>query len=273
MGGNHSRKMGEQIFFKKLYYTNTRYRYGGIVETLLPQHKVLVFLDYFLLFTMMYICQSTTSQGVVSDTQRRESFYWKTGENLLTNEPELEHTSSPLKGIISGIGNLLQSLADEHAQFENCVQINLGPDTTIHDLVTKDYPNLQKEEEILRKKQKEQENVQCRYNKEKQKRELTSDDFEFEEEHYTKENRLKEDLQSITRETNAVEDKFITTLYSLQAKEKDIATNLLESIKSLQTYFKKVSQKIDEKIPKLEEILSNSNKSKTFGEDLHNHLR
>ena len=84
---------------------------------------------------------------------------------------------------------------------------------------------------------------------------------------------MKEDLQSITRETNAVEDKFITTLYSLQAKEKDIATNLLESIKSLQTYFKKVSQKIDEKIPKLEEILSNSNKSKTFGEDLHNHLR
>jgi len=98
--------------------------------------------------------KSTTSQGVVSDTQRRESFYWKTGENLLTNEPELEHESSPLKGIISGIGNLLQSLADEHAQFENCVQINLGPDTTIHDLVTKDYPNLQKEEEILRKKAK-----------------------------------------------------------------------------------------------------------------------
>ena len=53
----------------------------------------------------------------------------------------------------------------------------------------------------LGKKQKEQENVQCRYNKEKQKRELTSDDFEFEEEHYTKENRLKEDLQIITRET------------------------------------------------------------------------
>ena len=217
--------------------------------------------------------QTTSSQGVVSDTQKRESVFWKTGENLLTNETELEHRNSPLKGIILGIGNLLQSLAEEHAQFENNVHTNLGADTTIHDLVTKDYPNLQKEEDILRKKQKEQENVQCRYSKEKQKREFASDDFEFEEEHCTKEVRLKEDLQTIKRETVVAEDKFVTTLYSLQAKEKEIARNLLDSIKSIQTYFVKVSHKLNEKIPKLEAIVNNSKKSKTFGEDLDNHLR
>ena len=131
--------------------------------------------------------QSTSNQGAVSETQKKESIYWKTGENLLTNETELEHSNSPLRGILLGIGNLLQSVAEEHAQFENNVHASLGSDTAIHHLVTKEYPNLQKEEEILRKKQNEQENVQCRFNKEKQKRELASDDLEFAEDHCTKE--------------------------------------------------------------------------------------
>ena len=89
--------------------------------------------------------QSTSSQGAVSETQKKESIYWKTGENLLTNETELEHRNSPLRGILLGIGNLLQSVAEEHAQFENNVQASLGSDTAIHHLVTKEYPNLQKE--------------------------------------------------------------------------------------------------------------------------------
>ena len=219
------------------------------------------------------LTQSTSNQGAVSETQKKESIYWKTGENLLTNETELEHRNSPLRGILLGIGNLLQSVAEEHAQFENNVHASLGSDTAIHHLVTKEYPNLQKEEDILRKKQKEQENVQCRFSKEKQKRELASDDLEFAEDHCTKEVRLKEDLQNVTRETTAAEDKFVTSLYSLQAKEKEFARNLVESIKSLQTYFEKVSHKLNEKVPKLEAIINNSKKSKTFGEDLETHLR
>eukprot|EP00092_Neocalanus_flemingeri_P007012 GFUD01007573.1.p1 GENE.GFUD01007573.1~~GFUD01007573.1.p1 ORF type:complete len:702 (-),score=196.53 GFUD01007573.1:82-2139(-) len=217
--------------------------------------------------------KTTSNNGAASETQKKESIYWKTGENLLSNEKELKHKSSPLKDILLGMGNFLQSLAEEHAQFENNVQSNLGPETAIHDLVTKEYPNMQKEEEFLRKKQKEYENVESRYNKEKQKRELASDDSVFEEQHLTKEVRLKDELESVTRETKAAEDKFATTLYCIQAKEKETAINLLESLKSLHSYFKQVSTKVNEKIPKLEAILNNSKKSKTFGEDLENHLR
>ena len=192
---------------------------------------------------------------------------------MLISESELYHESSPMKGMLSGIGALLQEIANEHAKFESIVQGNLGSDTAIHTFVTKDHPTLQKEEEVLRRKQREQENVQCRYNKEKQKRELTSDDKEFAEEHCTKEVRLKEDLQNITRETNAAEDKFVTSIYSLQAKEKEIATDLLNSIKSLQSYFSKTLLILDKKIPKLDNIIENSKRSKVFGEDLGNHLR
>ena len=178
-----------------------------------------------------------------------------------------------MKDVLLGMGKFLQSLAEDHAHFENNVQANLGPDTAIHDLVTKEYPNCQKEEDLLRKKQKEHENVETRYNREKQKRELASDDSAFEEQHLTKEVRLKDELESLTRETRAAEDKFATTLYGLQAKEREMAKNLLESLKSLQTYFTKVTNKLNEKVPKLEAVINNSKKCRIFGEDLENHLR
>jgi len=217
--------------------------------------------------------KTTNNQGKTSDIQKKESIYWKTGENLLTSEKELKHKNSPLKEVLSGIGNLLQSVAEDHACFENDIQCSLGPDKTIHNLITKDYPNMQKDKDCLRKKQKEQENVETRYNKEKQKRELSADDAAFEEHHFAKEVRLKDDLENVKRETSTSEDKFTTTLYCLQAKEKELALNLIETLQYLKEYFNKVLHKVNEHLPKLETLIANSCKTKTYGESLENHLR
>jgi len=217
--------------------------------------------------------KTTNNQGKTSDIQKKESIYWKTGENLLNSEKELKHKNSPLKEVLSGIGNLLQSVAEDHACFENDIQCSLGPDKTIHNLITKDYPNMQKDKDCLRKKQKEQENVETRYNKEKQKRELSADDAAFEEHHFAKEVRLKDDLENVKRETSTSEDKFTTTLYCLQAKEKELALNLIETLQYLKEYFNKVLHKVNEHLPKLETLIANSCKTKTYGESLENHLR
>lgn len=217
--------------------------------------------------------KSTNTQGRTSEIQKKESVYWKTGENLLLSEKELKHRNSPLKEVLLGMGSLLQSVAEDHACFESDIQSTLGPDNTIHNLITKDYPNMQKDKDFLRKKQKEQENVESRYNKEKQKRELSADDVAFEEHHFAKEVRLKDDLENIKRETVSSEDKFTTTLYCLQAKEKELAGNLIETLQYLQNYFTKVLDKVNENLPKLEAIVMNSSKTKTYGEDLENHLR
>eukprot|EP00092_Neocalanus_flemingeri_P013040 GFUD01014052.1.p1 GENE.GFUD01014052.1~~GFUD01014052.1.p1 ORF type:complete len:661 (+),score=162.12 GFUD01014052.1:81-2063(+) len=225
--------------------------------------------------SMLEMLQIKTSntQGRTSEIQKKESIYWKTGENLLLSEKELKHSNSPLKEILSGMGNFLQSVSEDHARFESDIQATLGPDKTIHNLITKDYPNMQKDKDCLRKKQKEQENVESRYTKEKQRRELAADDVAFEEHHFAKEVKLKDELENITRETASAEDKFTTTLYCLQAKEKELAANLVETLKSLQKYFNKVLNKVNENLPKLEEIVINSSKTKTYGEDLENHLR
>jgi hypothetical protein len=191
----------------------------------------------------------------------------------LSSEKELKHKNSPLKEVLSGMGNLLQSLAEDHACFENDIQCSLGPNKTIHSLLTTDYPKMQRDKDFFRKKQKEQENVESRYNKEKQKRELAADDVTFEEHHFAKEIRLKDDLENIKRETSASEDKFTTTLYCLQAKEKELASNLIETLQYLQDYFSKVLDKVNEHLPKLETILADSCKTKTYGESLEDHLR
>ena len=115
---------------------------------------------------------------------KKESIYWKTGEKLLNSEKVLKHKNSPLKEVLSGIGNLLQSVAEDHACFENDIQSSLGPDKTIHTLITKDYPNMQKDKDSLRKKQKEQENIETRYNKEKQRCELSLEEDAIEERGY-----------------------------------------------------------------------------------------
>ena len=92
----------------------------------------------------------------------------------------MKHKNSPLRDVLSGIGNLLQSVAEDHACFENDIKSSLGPDKTIYNLITKDYPNMQKDKDSLRKKQKEQDNIESRYNKVKQTRELALDDDAFE---------------------------------------------------------------------------------------------
>ena len=74
------------------------------------------------------------------------------------------------------MGALLQEVAEDHANFESTIATVLGADQPIHNLITKDYPLMQKDKEQFRRKQKDLETAESRYNKEKQKRELAGDD-------------------------------------------------------------------------------------------------
>ena len=85
--------------------------------------------------------------------------------------------------------------------------------------------------------------------------------------------RLKDDLESANREASTAEDNFTTSLYSLQAKEKDMALNLLETLQNMKEYFVKVLDKLNENLPKMAKLVTDSCKSKTYGESLENHLR
>ena len=57
-------------------------------------------------------------------------------------------------------------MAHFHATFEEDVQINLSNDHALHNLVSKDYPLLQKDKELLYKKKKEFETIKSKCEKE-----------------------------------------------------------------------------------------------------------
>jgi len=88
-----------------------------------------------------------------------------------------------------------------------------------------------------------------------------------------KESRLVDEKDNAEKEATQAEDKLATTLYTLQAKEKDLALNIVDSLKTLQTFFRSVLNHLDQDIPALEEKVKNSAKTRVYGEDLAAHLR
>jgi len=102
---------------------------------------------------------------------------------------------------------------------------------------------------------------------------LRESEKESEEELVEKENRLTDELDNANKEATQAEDKLATTLYILQAKEKDLALNMVDSLKTLQSFFRRVLDHLDQDLPALEQKVKTSAKTKVYGEDLAVHLR
>ena len=74
-------------------------------------------------------------------------------------------------------------------------------------------------------------------------------------------------------EEQAAEDKLATTLYTLQASEKALATNMVETLKTLQDFFQNGFQSLNIVLPAVEAKLRESRQSPVYGEQLSVHLR
>ena len=79
-------------------------------------------------------------------------------------------------------------------------------------------------------------------------------------------------MENAEKEAAAAKDRMATTIYVLRAKEKDLAVNVLEALKTLRNYSESILTGLDSKLPKLEEEVKNSKRSRVFGEELAVHL-
>lgn len=80
-------------------------------------------------------------------------------------------------------------------------------------------------------------------------------------------------MENAEKEAAAAQDKLSTTLYTLQAKEKDLALNLVDSLRTLQSYFRRVADHLDTELPELEAKVMSSKRTRVYGEELGVHLR
>ena len=80
-------------------------------------------------------------------------------------------------------------------------------------------------------------------------------------------------MENILSEKTTLEDKLETTVYKFQAKEHEVATNILETFKSMQNFFKASYDCLNEMMPKLEEKLKSCPKQSVFGVHLKDHIR
>lgn len=115
--------------------------------------------------------------------------FWEVGNTLGISANELTHDNSPLKALLYAGSDVMKSLAEAHLQLEQNVTSALGPDTPIHNLITKDFISLEKGKEQLRNKSKELDRVQSKYRKEKERGEQIKDDY-HKNVHTAKEQRL-----------------------------------------------------------------------------------
>ena len=71
---------------------------------------------------------------------------------------------------MSGTSGMMKSLAEAQSRMERDIANQLGPEKPLHNLVNKDYRNLQKERDLFKKKQQDLDNANSKYQKEKEKR-------------------------------------------------------------------------------------------------------
>ena len=80
-------------------------------------------------------------------------------------------------------------------------------------------------------------------------------------------------MEQINKETNALELRFTTTAFTLQAKEWEVTENLLDSLCALQQYFQDSAEVLNNFIPQARKTLLASSKQRVYGVDLKQHLR
>ena len=182
-----------------------------------------------------------------------------------TSTNELSHEDSPMKALLESASDVMKSLAEAHLQLEETVTKNLGPDSAISNLITKDYVSLQKDKDLLRNKQKELERVNSRYVKEKDRGPANV--------HTAKEQRTKEELDLVNRDSKMLADKVTSEVYCLQANEWEYTENLLKTMESLEQFFRQGSLLLTDILPTLRTRLNESPKQKVYGTDLIQHLK
>ena len=77
----------------------------------------------------------------------------------------------------------------------------------------------------------------------------------------------------VRNEASQAEDLLTTTVYSIHMKEKSVALNIVESLETIQTFFRRILAELDVDLPQIKEKLKNTQKSCVFGEDLETHLK
>jgi len=210
------------------------------------------------------------------DGDKTNSPWWKIGESLTAAEKDFKQGQGALlREAVTSTTESMKKLAACQVTFESELQGRLtGERSPIHSMIYRDYPVLQREKDGLRQKQKEVDAMASRHAKERQRiKQLRDSEKETDEGLAEKESRLVDEKDNAEKEASQAEDKLATTLYTLQAKEKDLALNIVDSLKTLQTFFRSVLNHLDQDIPALEEKVKNSAKTRVYGEDLAAHLR
>ena len=233
--------------------------------------KSIICLSLFCSLISAYLCnvcncykfyfKTTNTIGRNAKDRKKGSVFWEVGNIMGTSANELSHEDSPMKALLESASDVMKSLAEAHLQLEENVIKNLGPDTPISNLITKDYVSLQKDKELLRNKQKELERVNSRYTKEKDRGPTA------------KEQRTKEELDLVNRDSKILADKVTAEVYCLQANEWEYTENLLKTMESLEQFFRQGSLLLTDILPTLRTKLKESPKQKVYGTDLIQHLK
>lgn len=80
-------------------------------------------------------------------------------------------------------------------------------------------------------------------------------------------------MEQINKETKALEMRFTTTAYTLQAREWEVTDNLLDTLCALEQYFQESAEVLNKFIPQARNTLNTSSKQRVYGVDLKKHLR
>ena len=115
------------------------------------------------------------------DSRKKESIYWKLGEVMKQSQKDLTHPNSPLRDFLCQMSSNMQDLAEEHLQLETGVQKLLGTEYPIQKIISKGYPEILKDRDLLKQKLKEKENVDNRYEAQSRRRINARGDDAFEE--------------------------------------------------------------------------------------------
>ena len=121
------------------------------------------------------------------DSRKRESIYWKLGEVMKQSQGDLTHENSPMRDFLWKMSSHMQDLAEDHLQLETAVQKQLGTEYPLQKIISKGYPEILKDRDLLKQKLKEKENVENRYEAQSRRRFNARGDEAFEENHRMRE--------------------------------------------------------------------------------------
>ena len=120
-------------------------------------------------------------------SRKEESMYWKLGEIMKQSQGDLTHENSPMRDFLWKMSSHMQDLAEDHLQLETAVQKQLGTEYPLQKIISKGYPEILKDRDLLKQKLKEKENVENRYEAQSRRRINARGDEAFEETHRMRE--------------------------------------------------------------------------------------